>query len=182
MRKLFSILSLIFLAFVHCVPSVLAQQSVNSAGGKTSGSGGNTYYSVGQVVFSNLNSGVGSVSQGVQQPFEIQAITGIESALGIQLLVSAYPNPAADFLILEIDATTSFSNKSLRYQLYDMQGKLLIDKDISSTQTKIDMNILLPAIYFLNVSERKIDTYVTKTNKSKGEPLMLLKTFRIIKK
>ena len=64
----------------------------------------------------------GSVAQGVQQPFEISVITGLEEAQGINLSVRAYPNPTTDYLTLSI---SEFDISNLLYQLYDMQGKLL---------------------------------------------------------
>ena len=60
-----------------------AQESVNATGGNASGSGGSASYSVGQVVYTNNTGTSGSVAQGVQQPFEISVVTGIEEAKGI---------------------------------------------------------------------------------------------------
>ncbi len=73
-----------------------AQTSVNATGTNASGSGGTVSYSVGQVVYTTNTGASGSVAQGVQQPFEISIVTGIEEAKGINLSVSAYPNPTTE--------------------------------------------------------------------------------------
>jgi len=99
-----------------------AQKSVNSTGGNASGSGGSASYSVGQAVYTSNTETGGTVAQGVQQPYEIWVETTIEEAKGINLLVTAYPNPTTDYLTLRID---EFDISDLSYQLYDMQGKLL---------------------------------------------------------
>ena len=128
-----------------------AQESVNATGGNASGSGGTVAYSVGQVVYTTNIGTNGSVAQGVQQPYEISVVTGLEEAKGINLTVSAYPNPTTDYLTLEVDASTTLSIQSMAYQLYDMQGKLLQNEKITSNQASIVMSNLVPATYFVKV-------------------------------
>ena len=130
-----------------------AQTSVNATGTNASGSGGSVSYSVGQVVYTNNTGTNGSVAQGVQQPFEISIVTGIEEAKGINLSVSAYPNPTTDFLNLKVDASTPLSIQSMSYQLYDINGKLLENKKIEGNETSIVMSNLVPATYFVKVTE-----------------------------
>lgn len=125
-----------------------AQESVNATGSNASGSGGSVSYSVGQVVYTNNTGTNGSVAQGVQQAFEISVVTGLEQAKGINLSVSAYPNPTTDYLTLSI-GEIDISN--LSYQLYDMNGKLLQNAKITGNQTSIVMSNLVPANYFVKV-------------------------------
>ena len=125
-----------------------AQTSVNATGGDASGSGGSASYSVGQVVYITNTGTNGSVAQGVQQPFEISVVTAIEEAKGINLSVSAYPNPTTDYLTLSIEEL-EISNVS--YQLYDMNGKLIQSEKIIGNQTSIVMSNLVPATYFVKV-------------------------------
>jgi len=139
-----------------------AQESVNATGGNASGSGGSVSYSVGQVVYTTNTGSNGSVTQGVQQPFEISVVTAIEQTKGINLSVSAYPNPTTDYLTLRIE---EFEISNLLYQLYDMNGKLLQNQIITGNQTSIVMSNLVPAMYFVKVIQG---------NKE-------LKTFKIIK-
>jgi len=149
-----------------------AQTSVNATGGDASGGGGSVSYSIGQIVYT-INTGTnGSVAEGVQQPYEISEVTGIEEAKGINLLVTAYPNPTNDYLKLRIgnDVRTSHALSQLSYQLYDINKKLLQNKKITGNQTKIVMSHLVPAIYFVRV---------VKTNPDLSQ--QVIKTFKIIK-
>jgi len=139
-----------------------AQTSINATGGNASGSGGSASYSVGQVVYTTNTGTNGSVAQGVQQPFEISVVTAIEEAKGINLSVSAYPNPTTDYLTLEVK---EYELSNLHFQLYDMSGKLLQNEKITGNQTSIVMSNLVPATYFVKVTE---------SNKE-------VKTFKIIK-
>ncbi len=125
-----------------------AQTSVNATGTNASGSGGSASYSVGQLAYTTNTGTNGSVSEGVQQPFEISVVTGIEEAKGINLSVTAYPNPTTDYLTLSI---ADFDASKLSYQLYDMNGKLLQNEKITGNQTNIVMSNLVPATYFVKV-------------------------------
>ena len=151
------------LFFTPGLTGLWAQEAIPAAGGNAWVSGqGSVSYSVGQVAYTTYVGTTGSIAQGVQQPFEISVVSGMKEADDINLLVSAYPNPATDYLILRVN---HFEISNLSFQLFDIDGRLLMSKILSGNETSIDMSDLVPAIYFLKVIER---------NKE-------IKTFRIIK-
>jgi hypothetical protein len=128
--------------------TVYGQQSISTAGGNATGSGGNVSYTVGQIVYT-INTGTnGSVTQGVQQPFEISVITGLEEAKDISLEFVIYPNPATDFVKLNI---MNYEVQNLRYRLYDINGSLIIDDKVEGNETSISMQNFSPATYILKV-------------------------------
>lgn len=142
--------------------SLLAQQTVSSAGGKATGSGGTASYTVGQVAYITNTGSNGSVAQGVQQPYEISIVTGIVEAKDISLEIEVYPNPATDFVKLK---TENYGVKNLKYQLYDINGSLIKDDKVEGNETSISMQNLLPSVYFLKVTDNN----------------RVIKTFKIIK-
>lgn len=146
--------------FVTC--SLYGQQGAFTSGGNAIGSGGSVSYTVGEVAYSSNNGTNGSVEQGVQQQYEISAVTGIEEAKDISLELLVYPNPATDFLKLSIK---NYEIENLRFQLYNNNGDLLQDKKVEGSETNIIMSNLFPAIYFLKVTDNK----------------KVIKTFKIIK-
>jgi len=166
-NKVKSLGVLIFLTFAFSLSTVSAQESVNATGGDASGSGGSASYTVGQVACQTLIGTGGLVMSGVQQPYEITEVTGLEEAEGINLSISAYPNPAADYLILEIEGDVQMQ---FIVSLYDMSGKLLQSENITSNQTSIAMGNLLPGTYFVKV--------IVKTQ---GLAYQEVKTFKVIK-
>lgn len=155
-------LSVIFLLGL-CLKGLQAQTNVNASGFNALGNGGSVSYSVGQVVYTTNISTNSFVAHGVQQPYEISVVTAIDGPKGINLLVSAYPNPTTDYLSLEVK---DFEYSILHFQLFDMNGKLLQNEKINSNQTSIAMGNLVPAIYFVKVNHG---------NKE-------IKSFKIIKK
>jgi len=130
-----------------------AHEVIPAAVGNASGSADTVSYSVGQVIYTTNTGTNGTVAQGVQQPFEISIVTGLEEAKGINLMVSAYPNPTTDFLNLKVDASNALNIQLLSYQLYDMSGNLLEIKKLVGNQTSIVMSYLVRATYFLKVIE-----------------------------
>lgn len=138
-----------------------AQQVTTATGGNASGSGGTVAYSVGQIVYTTNTGTTGSVAQGVQQPYEISIVLGIDNH-SINLELSAYPNPTTDYLTLNVG---NAELSTLNFQLYDISGKLIESKKITSTTETIRTENLPTATYFLKVSNN---------NKE-------VKTFKIIK-
>ena len=127
-----------------------SQESVNSSGGDASGSGGTVAYSIGQVVYTMNVDTTGSVGQGVQQTYDINAVGVEETELNISL--SVFPNPTDDKLILKID---KYNNNKLSYQLYDVNGRLLMNDQIATQRTQINTASLSPALYFMNVLDQE---------------------------
>ena len=138
-----------------------AQDAVIAAGGDASGSAGTVAYSVGQIVYATNIGTNGLVAQGVQQPYAISIVLGIEDN-SIKLDFTAYPNPTINFLTLNVG---NAELSTLSFQLYDLSGKLIESRKIVSSTETIGMENLPSAMYFLRV-----------TNNNKD-----LKTFKIIK-
>ncbi len=128
-----------------------SQQAVPAAGGEATGSGGSSSFSVGQVVYTTITGSEASLAQGVQQPYEISTTSGIDVP-GIELSISAYPNPAKDHLILKVDQYDDLS-----YLIFDITGRVLMKNKITESVTTIHFPGLLPGTYFLKVSKENKD-------------------------
>ena len=147
--------------FIHGT-ALEAQNSINTSGGNATGSGGTICFAVGQLTYCYYSSASGSITQGVQQPYEISVITYIEQARDIKLICSVYPNPASEFLILKFE---DYTHGSLSYKLFDANGILLKSNRLKSNETTIPMANLCPAIYFIKITDND----------------KVIKTFKIIK-
>jgi hypothetical protein len=139
-----------------------AQQATTAAGGNASGSGGTVAYSVGQIVYTTHTGVTGSVAQGVQQPYEISSVLGIDNTT-INLELSAYPNPTSNYIILNV-GKAEISTWS--FQLYDLVGKLIESRKIISSTEKIGMSNLPSATYFLKVTANNYEIKIFKIVKN----------------
>lgn len=140
-----------------------SQSSFVSAGGDSSSPKGSLSGSIGQVSTKYAASNVGSVSQGVQVVYDVLTV-GIDNYPSITLNMTVFPNPTVSGVMLNIEEMNSVS--SCRAQLYDAEGKLLQNIQITDGQTYIQMQDYVSGIYYLNVSQNK----------------NILKNFKIIKK
>ncbi len=142
---------------------VMAQEAIPASGSNASGSGGSVSWSVGQVAYQTHTSTSGSVAEGVQHPYAIWVEIATKEAQSINLTFTAYPNPATDYLTLEVKdyVQTSHDLSQLSFQLYDMNGKLLQSEKITGNQTRIFIDHLVPANYLAKVIQgnKEIKTF-----------------------
>lgn len=151
----------LFVLFILSFDS-FAQQNTVSSGGDISGSGGSVSFSIGQIDRQTKTSGSGTITEGVQQPYEIMVVTGVENT-SVQLSANAYPNPVVDQLVLTIGQTT-FSN--VFYTLTDVSGKLISERKISDSRTEIQFKELAQGIYFIKVISGNKEVKVFKIIKN----------------
>jgi hypothetical protein len=152
----------IFLASILFVTQlVCAQEAIPVSAGAAVGSGGSANYTVGQVFYTTYTTTAGSVSQGVQHPFEFQTLSN-PALTSVNLTAVTYPNPTKDFIILKI---TDTALNNLRYTLFDVNGKAIASSSITESSTQVQLKHLAIGAYVLKVSQK---------NKA-------LKTFKILK-
>ncbi len=154
---------LLFLFFFvgFLIPKIHSQNAFVVAGGDATGTGGKVSYSVGQIAYTYASGANGSVSQGMQQPFEISTL-GNDDFPTIILEMNVFPNPTTNNAILKIG---DFSTENLSYQLVDVTGKIISNNRISNSETQINMENLNATLYFLKVTNQNTT----------------IKTFKVIK-
>jgi hypothetical protein len=141
--------------------ALFAQQDILSTSCDAAGTGGTVSYSVGQVPYLAWTSATGTITEGVQQPYEIFTMAVNEKFTSDPGCI-VFPNPTTG------KVTLKFSNpilNNLSFCIYDMEGTRMSGDTIDSEEVSIPMDDLKPAIYFLVILE-------------KNQPI---KTFKIIK-
>jgi hypothetical protein len=141
-----------------------AQQVVSTAGNHSENGTVQLSWTVGEPVIFTYSNGSNILTQGMHQSkLTITAIKEIElSGLGI----SAFPNPVNECVNLKVSHLSSDKPdemwKEFSFQLYDINGKVLMQKEIVGTETIIQMDSYAPSTYFLKVI---IDKKIVKTFK-----------------
>ena len=90
------------------------------------------------------------------------ADTDVQSAISGMISLSAFPNPTSDYLTLRIE---SEDIEGFDCVMYDISGKEILQKQITSSETSLNVQQLPSATYFVRVT------------KGKNE----VKTFKIVK-
>ncbi len=143
---LLSVVTMLFLA--ECPYQASAQQAITSGGATITDSGGSLSVSIGQVAYTNHTGTTGTVSQGVQQPYEISSL-GIEAeAHTYSLSFRAFPNPSDGRLVLKGDIPPG---KKIIWRLIDSNGKILDSRKIIDDETLLDLTNRRAGLYFLEL-------------------------------
>ena len=141
-----------FITFIFCATlSAAAQSGLVSSGGDIQGSNGSVSYTVGQVAVQSIEASAASLTEGVQQPYEIQTV-GVDNYPAITLNAAVYPNPTADRIVLEINNVETFHETSLQAMLFNANGQHIQTVNVVGLQTTINMSALAAGTYYLRVT------------------------------
>lgn len=130
MRIVFIILSVLSIQFLD------AQTSTNATGTTVTGANGSSSYSVGQVVYTTNSSASYTITQGVQQPYEIFEVSSIDE-LNNNLIVNVYPNPTYEGITIKFIEPLK---EILEYYITDNSGKLITSGTINEEITQISID------------------------------------------
>ena len=126
--------------------AALAQSDIVPMGGTATGDGGTVTFTIGQIAMQSYGEGGTTISEGVQQPYEIQII-GIDNYPSITLNAMVYPNPTLG----NVQLTMNNVQLEGEVKVFDINGKYLFSKKIEGETTMIPMAALATGTYFVNV-------------------------------
>jgi hypothetical protein len=141
--------------------AIFAQKGTVTTGGVATGAGGTVTYTIGETNYVTATGSGGLVTQGLQQPYEIFAMVATSTELNVNL--SLYPNPTSEYVIINVEGGNT---DNLRYELYDMDGRLLATSKMESNETNILMREYASATYFVKVINNKNESKNFKINKN----------------
>jgi len=145
MKRLFLLIFLITTLFSQSK----AQNVIASAGDFNTTTTGSLSWTIGEVITETFSTGLNSLTQGFNQS-QLSATATFELP-GLNFNLNAFPNPTSDFLIIETDRV-----EKMEYLVFNQQGKLILQSELSGFQTKIDFKTLIPAIYIIKIVENNI--------------------------
>jgi len=134
------------LTLLFCTYLVNAQKAITRGGVNIVSMSGNMSFVVGQVDYINTGN-TATMSQGVLQVYNRLPITyvfNIDNTNTIQ----AWPNPVITDLIIKIDGKPV---TDISYQILDLNGQLVENNRIVSSNTIINMQKYPSGIYIINV-------------------------------
>jgi len=156
----FGHLCLIILLFTG---TIKAQQVVSTSGNHAENGSVQISWTVGETVIETLINGNNILTQGMHQ--SKLTVTAIQEVVGPGLEIIAFPNPATDCIHLQLNSILHFPaddrGKDFSFQLYDLNGKLLLYKHIEDPETVIRMEGYTSSTYFLKILEntKEIKTF-----------------------
>ena len=148
------------------VGATYSQSAIVPLGGDAQSNSGSVSYTFGQIAVqtSANNDGSVSVAEGVQQPYEIQAV-GVDNYPQIALNAVVYPNPTEDLAQLQLNGF-EIPAGGLRAILYDGKGKQLQTLTVTDDLTSFQIGHYATGTYYLELREGR----------------QVLKTFKVVRK
>ena len=143
-----------------CPWQTMAQANITASGGNGIGPGGAVSYSVGQVAYRQYVGVAGSVSEGVQQTYEIAELN-LEANLDVFDCI-IYPNPTLSGVRLVVRDS---SYPEIHADLFDVAGKTVLTFPVLVEEHDIPMG------------HQPAGTYVLRLYSAKK----MVKSFKIIK-
>ena len=129
-----------------------AQNAIVPTGGEASSNAGSVSYTIGQLAVQSVVNGSATLTEGVQQPFEIQTI-GVDNYPDIVLDAKVFPNPTDNRLTLKINNVETFHETSLQVTLFTTLGQPIHTMDVAGEHTDIDMTALSAGTYYLRITD-----------------------------
>ncbi|MFN8283260.1 MAG: T9SS type A sorting domain-containing protein [Chitinophagales bacterium] len=146
-------LSCVFLFVIYIKANLYAQQvmpEVICAGsGSLKNSSVNMDYVIGETVIATMKSSNNQLSSGFEQ--STYTITAVKDNI-TEIQVSLFPNPIKNNLILQ---SKDVHLKNGKYQLTDMNGKLIMEGNVANENTIIDCSSFATATYYLMLMNEK---------------------------
>lgn len=160
MKKIIFIL-LGFTSFQVALCQSIAPDVISSSGNYFDNGTVSISWTLGEGVIETFSDGNNILTQGFQQSnYDIVAVESFDDNFNISL----YPNPTSQFLNLDWETS---GNSEIMIEIFDVQGKLLINKKYAEATAKkqINLSTFPSAAYMLRVSkgDKIVKTYkVTK--------------------
>ncbi len=166
MKSLILTISVVFSVIMTNAQSI-SPEVIASAGEHFLGTDMQISWTMGEVVIETYEAGNSILTQGFHQTHLIVTPDPVNVPNLADWNVSVYPNPTSEQLIINLTG----NNQELLAELYDMNGKLVINEPIykDQQQKELDLSTLAQSYYLLKVhskDHRILSTFkIQKTTK-----------------
>lgn len=140
---------------------VCAQEVISSVGASQTAAEIEVSWTLGELVIETISAGSNTLTQGFNQ--SKLTVTSVPGVHFVEIELEVFPNPSHNFVIIQFEELVD----GAAYSLFDVTGKVIERKLISSTRTVVHLEKYSSGVYIL------------KLTKDFKKPL---KTFKIIKK
>lgn len=123
---------------------VCAQEVISSSGSSFENSTNQLSWTLGEPVIETFSDAKSVITQGFQQ--SKLTITAIDQISENEFKMKVYPNPVSSALTIEVSEV-----EKINLSLFDLNGKLLFQKELKKIVETVDMLNFIPGSYFLTV-------------------------------
>lgn len=103
------------------------------------------------MVKATVNGGAASFSNSVS--VQIGELTAVEENLAISNMVSLYPVPANNQLIIQLPEV--YKGGQIKVKVTDLNSKIILEKEMETLEETIDLSTIQTGLYLVNISNEK---------------------------
>ncbi|OFX22054.1 MAG: hypothetical protein A2041_02165 [Bacteroidetes bacterium GWA2_31_9b] len=162
--KKFLLLSVLCFFAILANGQSISSSVVASAGGYSEAGGLSLSWTLGELAVETFTTSNLVLTQGFQQGY--YEITGIDELSNKDFKVNIYPNPAVEYINIQIENPEI---KKVKIELFSMEGKLISNEEFENTGTFFELNLS-------NHSSSQLILKLTDLNSGKAN------TYKIIKR
>ena len=134
--------------FITVALNTNAQQNTVASGGLATGTGGNISFSIGQIDYLYSTTASFSVSQGLQQVYNLNITAVRNNFVEDDRYINIYPNPTREGVYLDFEKFYEAT-----YTIYDYTGNIVASNTIESSKTFIPLQTLPAATYIILITQ-----------------------------
>jgi hypothetical protein len=123
------------------------QQVIASGGNAHKNSSGVISWTLGELVIETFKNETGIITQGFQQ--SRLKVSSVDNILSGSIIITAYPNPAQDFLYIKTESEI----KGLRYSVVDVNGKEVSKGNLTANPMELNFMHLPSATYVVRIMQ-----------------------------
>lgn len=129
----------------------ISPEVVASAGGHFQNGSVQLSWTLGEVMIDTYSSSGNIITQGFHQTD--LTVTSVEQTNAVSLDVNVFPNPTAQDLNVDVRG----DHVPLAITLYDLNGKLIMQENLTANQNSLSMNVsyLAMANYLLTITDER---------------------------
>lgn len=162
--KRIAIISTLIILSAFCFSQSTELSLISTSGGVFENDNISLTFAVGEVVSETFSTNNLYLTQGFLQSYTAPTAVRNE-AITNAFDINLYPNPASQFIYLEIEALNDVTNSDYSATLLDINGKTMATIVIEGASTKIDISQYSSGSYFVRMNKTGQTKMFQKINK-----------------
>ncbi|MES2764810.1 MAG: T9SS type A sorting domain-containing protein [Bacteroidota bacterium] len=166
LQRMYGFLLLCLFTVIWCSPCIVTGQSIETEIIASSGENVEVWssdlllsWTIGESVVESYTDGSILLVQGYHQP--AMKITPLIAVSGFKDIISVYPNPATDFIVISLKKNAAeHPIEKVKILLQDLGGRLVHQAEFASREHRIDVQLLANGMYILRLMNAEDNSFI----------------------
>lgn len=144
------IISICLFEFITAFCQTVKPEIITTSGDFFVNANSSLSWSIGECITETFITTNAILTQGFQQSHYI--ITRIDDFASGAMIINVFPNPASDFIDVEIENRNN--DQAYTLKLFDLQGRELFSNELNTNKSQLNLRQYIKGVYFLMILDR----------------------------